>query len=168
MSLQTLHDSRHRISGTPVQKPLFFFPSTRRRLNMPRARRGLWRRERASIDASSMTVKPACNGKSRRKSSTMLLEWHPALRLTTGCRMILSCGTRSCSRVCSDRHAVFTVARARSLRVRLSRWRRTRSTRASRSVFRDQNECAEAERLEKVPVGPVIDVRVHILPQRNT
>ena len=39
---------------------------------MPSARRGLWRRERASIDASSMTVKPACNDKSRRKSSTML------------------------------------------------------------------------------------------------
>ena len=83
MSLQTHHDSRHRISGTPVQKPLFFFPSTRRRLNMPRARRGLWRRERAGIDASSMTVKPACNGKSRRKSWSMLLEWPPALHHTT-------------------------------------------------------------------------------------
>ena len=83
MSLQTLHDSRHRISGTPVQKPLFFFPSTRRRLNMPRARRGLWRRERASIDALSMTVKPACNGTSRRKSWSMLLEWPPALHHTT-------------------------------------------------------------------------------------
>ena len=51
---------------------------------MPRARRGLWRRERAGIDASSMTVKPACNGKSRRKSWSMLLEWPPALHHTRG------------------------------------------------------------------------------------
>ena len=50
---------------------------------MPRARRGLWRRERAGIDASSMTVKPACNGKSCRKSWSMLLELPPALHHTT-------------------------------------------------------------------------------------
>ena len=49
---------------------------------MPRARRGLWRRERAGIDASSMTVRPACDGKSRRKSSGAC-SWSGLLRFTT-------------------------------------------------------------------------------------
>ena len=57
---------------------LFFFPSTRNRLYMPRARNCVRSRQRAGFDTASMMLKPACNGKPRRKSSTMLQEWPPA------------------------------------------------------------------------------------------
>ena len=61
-----------------MQMQLFFFPSTRNRLYMPRARNCLRSRQRAGLDTASMMLKPACNGKPRRKSSTMLQEWPPA------------------------------------------------------------------------------------------
>ena len=134
---------------------LFFFPSTRNRLYMPRARNCLRSRQRAGLDTASMMLKPACNGKPRRKSSTMLQEWPPAPPPYNGLPDDCRPGKASRSSASSSENATYTVARARSLCVRLSRWRWQRSSGASRIVFPDENERRDAERPKKVPVRPV-------------
>ena len=96
------------------------------------------------IDAASTTVKRFLNGDARGRSEAKLLDGHAAASHSTGCRLDAKPRTASCSRVCSDSDATLTVARARTVRVRLSRSRWMRAKCASRRLPPD--ECGARER----------------------
>ena len=137
MSLQTPHISQHITFQTHVQQAVFSRARERRRHSEARARIGTRGGVRVAFGTVSTVVKRSFNGVARGSGRVKVLGGHPALLHTNRCRLILSWRTRSRSRVCSDASATLTVARGRSLRSPLSRWRWTRSKRASRSVFLD-------------------------------
>ena len=89
------------------------------------------------VGTASTTAKRFLNDKTRGRSQAKDLEGHQARRQWIGCRPSCNPGTRSRSRVCSDSHAVFTVARRSLCCVPLSRWRPTRGNGASVSVSPD-------------------------------
>ena len=142
MSLQTPHISQHITFQTHVQQAVFSRARERRRHSEARARIGTRGGVRVAFGTVSTMVKRSFNGNARGRCRVKVLGGHPALLHTNRCRLILSPGTRSRSRVCSDASATLTVARRRRSCVRLSRWRWMRSKRASRSVFPETVERA--------------------------
>ena len=145
MRPQTFHRSSLITFQTHMQEAVFSERARRRRHSEARARIGTRGGARVAFGTVSTTVMRSFNGVARRTSRVKVLSDHPALLHTNRCRLVLSPGTRSCSRVCCFASATLTVARRIRSYVRLSRWRWTRSKRASRSVSPDGRARASRE-----------------------
>ena len=103
------------------------------------ARGGLRSGVAVGFDSTSTMLNQPLNGDALRRSGSSSKLRPPADPHSNGRQPVCHSGTRSCSSAFDFLSAVFTVARARSLCVRLSRSGPTRRRRASRSVSPDQN-----------------------------
>ena len=148
MSLYTFHSSQHRTAGTHVQVAVSASAGEEDSHFSARARIGTRGGARVAFDTASTTVHRSFNGDARRKSGVKVLVDHPGALIINRCRLFSSPGPRSRSRLWRYANATLTVARARSVRVPLSRWRWQNCRRASKALPSDESVRERRERGE--------------------
>ena len=139
MKVQTSLRSYHTVAGSHGLTPLFSGACGCSHDISGSARARLRSGVRAVVDSASTMLHQPMNGDARRRSGSSSKLRPPADPHSNGRQPVCHSGTRSCSSAFDFLSAVFTVARARSLCVPLSRSGPTRRRRASRSVSSDQN-----------------------------
>ena len=111
--------------------------------------------ESRSFDTVSTTVHRSFNREARGRSRVKVLVASPAAPIGYRCRLSSSWKTRARSQLWRYANATLTVARGRTFRVRLSRWRWQRCTCTRVSVRPDHfGARARPRRRKIVPVGP--------------